>query len=134
MIKIVQLKGGNAMKKFCLIILAIILACIAVANIGSMIGFAICLLIVYYSVKQFLKTESTGYKILWGIIGLIGLSGLVGNLPALVGIAAVCILYVGYKQWKKEKTEDINQKDDDPFTNFEKQWNELEKNLKNKGV
>lgn len=133
MIRIVQKKGGKAMKKFCILLLGIILAIIALTNLGSMIGFAICLLIVYYSLKQFLKTESTGQKILWGIIGLIGLSGLLGNLPALVGIAAICILYVGYKHWKKEKAVDTNP-EDDPFTNFESQWNELEKNLKNKGV
>ncbi|MCJ7841475.1 DUF2681 domain-containing protein [Lederbergia sp. NSJ-179] len=120
------------MKKLLIFILAIILAIIALANLGSIIGFAICLLIVYYSLKQFLKTESTGQKILWGIIGLIGLSGLLGNLPALVGIAAVCLLYVGYKHWKKEKAEDVHQ-EDDPFTNFESQWNELEKSLNSKG-
>lgn len=114
------------MKKLITFTLAVILAIIAMGSLGNIIGLAISLIIVYYSLKQFLKTDSTWQKIAWGIIGVIGLSGLFGNLPALAGIAAIYILYVGYKNWKKESPKDI-ETEHDPFTSFERQWNELEK-------
>lgn len=114
------------MKNLLTFTLAVILAIIAIASLGNIVGLAISLIIVYYSLKQFLKTRSTWQKIAWGILGVIGLSGLLGNLPALAGIAAAYVLYVGYKNWKKEKAEDCDT-EHDPFTSFERQWNDLEK-------
>ena len=114
------------MKKFLLIIIAVILACIALSSIGHIMGLAISSLIVYYSLKQFFKSASTWQKIAWILIGMIGFSGLMANLPAIAGIAALYILYVGYKNWKKEKAEvEVNSNDHDSFANFERQWNEL---------
>ncbi|MBS4177286.1 flagellar basal body rod protein [Lederbergia citrea] len=113
------------MKKFLLITAAVILAIIALSSLGHIIGMAISLLIVYYSLKQFLKTESTLWKVVWALIGLIGFSGLLGSLPAIAGIAAVYILYTGYKNWNKEDVAAPSQ-DDDPFSGFDRQWNELE--------
>jgi len=114
------------MKNLLTFTLAAILAIIAIASLGNMVGLAICLIIVYFSLKQFLKTRSTWQKIAWGILGVIGLSGLLGNLPALAGIAAIYVLYAGYKNWKKEKA-DESKMEQDPFTNFERQWKDLEK-------
>ncbi len=114
------------MKNLLAFTLAVILAIIAFASLGNIVGLAISLIIVYYSLKQFLKTRSTWQKIAWGIIGLIGLSGLLGNLPALAGIAAIYVLYIGYKNWKKEKVEKVDT-EQDPFASFERQWKDLEK-------
>ncbi|MBS4207786.1 flagellar basal body rod protein [Bacillus sp. FJAT-50079] len=120
------------MKKFLFVTAAIILALIAFGSVGHMIGMAISLLIVYYSLKQFTKTESTGWKIVWAIIGLVGISGLIGNLPALVGIIAVYLLYTGYKKWKTKEII-IEPTETDPFTGFERQWKEMEGKLRRKG-
>ena len=114
------------MKKILLIIVAITLAIIAISSIGPMIGLAISLLIVYFSLKQFMATNSTVGKVIWALIGLIGFSGLLGSLPALIGIAAVYILYTGYKNWKKNDVVTAPVRDDDPFTGFDRQWKELE--------
>ncbi|CAM4047896.1 lmo0954 family membrane protein [Lederbergia lenta] len=113
------------MKKFLWITAAVILAIIALSSIGPIIGLAISLLIVYFSLKQFMATDSTVMKVIWAVIGLIGISGLLSSLPALVGIVAVYILYAGYKKWKQT---DIVQpvETEDPFVGFDRQWKELE--------
>ncbi|MFK4998084.1 flagellar basal body rod protein [Bacillus sp. N9] len=92
------------MKKFLFVTFAIILALIAIGSFGHMIGMAISLLIVYYSLKQFTQTESTGWKIVWAIIGLVGISGLIGNLPALVGIIAVYFYTLAIKSGRRRKS------------------------------
>ncbi|WP_421383875.1 flagellar basal body rod protein [Bacillus salacetis] len=113
------------MKKFGLLILGGIAAIVLLANMGPMIGLAISLLILYYSFKQFVKTDSTFAKVIWAIIGLAALSASASNFPAVIGLAAIYLLYVVIKQWKQEKPEAAES--DDPFTNFEKEW----ANLKN---
>ncbi|UAC48892.1 flagellar basal body rod protein [Bacillus aquiflavi] len=105
---------------------ALILLLIALASLGPIIAMAISLAITYFGFKQFLKTDSTLGKIFWGIVVLIGFSGLVSNLPGFVvgGIAAY-LLYVGYKKHKGNEEEIIAR---DPFANFDKQWDEINKN------
>lgn len=113
------------MKKFLWITAAVILAIIALSSIGPIIGMAISLLIVYFSLKQFMASDSTMMKVIWAIIGLMGISGLLSSLPALVGIVAVYILYTGYKKWKQAESVQTVDKED-PFAGFERQWKELE--------
>jgi lia operon protein LiaI len=114
------------MKKFGLLVLGGIAAVVLLANMGPMLGLAISLLILYYSFKQFVKTESTFAKVIWAIIGLAALSASASNFPAILGLAAIYLLYVVIKQWKQEKPEVIES--DDPFTNFEKEWANLKNN------
>jgi lia operon protein LiaI len=114
------------MKKFGLLVLGGIAAIVLLANMGPMLGLAISLLILYYSFKQFVKTESTFAKVIWAIIGLAALSASASNFPAILGLAAIYLLYVVIKQWKQEKPEVIES--DDPFTNFEKEWANLKNN------
>lgn len=114
------------MKKALLIIAVIVLAMIALSSIGPILGMAISLAIVYVSVKQFLASRSVMAKVIWSIVGFFGLSGLVASLPALAGIAAVYILYTVYRNWKTEAPLD-SENEEDPFSNFERQWKELEK-------
>lgn len=115
------------MNKFLLVVAVIVLSIIALANIGPMIGMAISIAIVYFSLKEFMKTDSTGMKILWALIGCIGLSGLISNIPALFGAVAVYLLYTICKNWESNHQKPPHN-DDDPFEGFERQWKELEKN------
>jgi lia operon protein LiaI len=124
------MKGGEQkMKKLGLIVLGGIAAFVLLANLGPMIGLAICSVILYFAFKEFVKTDSTFKKVLWIAIGLITLSALVSNLPAIIGIVAAYVLYVVYKKWNTQKNEVVVEKND-PFTNFENEWNELNKNFK----
>ncbi|WP_110928245.1 lmo0954 family membrane protein [Bacillus massiliglaciei] len=114
------------MKKFGLFMIGLIALIILIANAGPLISLAICLTILYYAFKQFMKSETTGGKIAWGIISLIVLSMAVSHAPAILGIAAALLLYYVYKKWNEEEKR-VNQ-DEDPFVNFEKEWKEITKN------
>jgi lia operon protein LiaI len=117
------------MKKLGLFILGTIAAIIAIANLGPIIGLAISIAILYYAVKQFTKTDQTSKKVLWAVVGIIALCIAASNVPAILGIAALYILYMVYKEWKKEDPVVTEPKDDeDPFTNFEREWAELNRN------
>ena len=47
----------------------------------------------------------------------------------MVGLAAIAIIYVIYKKWNNEdvKIPTIEAKEEDPFTNFEREWSNLTK-------
>lgn len=97
------------------------------SNVGPLVGLAISLVLLYYAVKGFMKTDSTAAKIMWVIFGLIALAMSASNVPAIVAVAAAYVLYLCYKKWKQ--TDEVKvEKSEDPFTNFEKQWAELKKN------
>ncbi|MBO8156160.1 MAG: flagellar basal body rod protein [Bacillaceae bacterium] len=108
------------MKKFLTLLVVIALVFVALASIGPMIGLALSLVLIYYATKQFIKTDSTGMKIFWAILGFIGLSIAGSNIPALAGVAAIYILYRIYTNWEK-----VEKEPEDPFANFEKEWNHL---------
>lgn len=114
------------MKKFGLLIAGIIAGCVLLANVGPMIGLAISLVILYYVFKQFMKSETTSAKIVWGLIGLIALTASVANIPSIIGAAAAYVLYLVYKNWNKTK-KTISKEEQDPFVNFEKQWAEIKR-------
>ncbi|RSK26002.1 phospholipid carrier-dependent glycosyltransferase [Bacillus sp. HMF5848] len=121
------------MKKFGLLLLAVIAGFALLASVGPLVGFIICLVIMYYAFKGFMKTDSTVKKVLWAIVGLIALSAAASNFPAIVAIVAAIVLYMVYKNWNKQKevmtpTSTVSKQESDPFTNFEKQWAELHKN------
>ncbi|WP_453991674.1 lmo0954 family membrane protein [Bacillus nitroreducens] len=114
------------MKKFGLFILGGIAAIVLLSQVGPMIGLAISLAILYFAFKQFMKTNSTFGKVLWAVIGVIALTATASNIPAILGVVAAYILYVVIRKWKNEKHEVVSESSD-PFTNFEKQWAELNK-------
>ncbi len=116
------------MKKFGLVLAGGIAAIVLLANLGPIVGLAISLLILYYSFKEFLKTDSTFKKVLWAIIGLAALSVSASNFPAILGLAAIYIIYVVIKKIKTEENVKV-QESDDPFTNFEREWQSLKKNV-----
>lgn len=112
------------MKKVMLILLGVILVCVLLAHLGPMIALLISSAICYYAFKKFKQTESKGMKWLLGAITVIALLVSITNLPALVGLVALVGLHYVHKHWhKKEEHEER-----DPFTNFEREWEKLQKN------
>lgn len=112
------------MKKFGLLLAGGIAAFVLLTTIGPMIGLAISLVLLYFIYKKFLRTESTGWKVGLFIIGLIVLGSVIQNIPAIIGVGAAYVLYLVYKKWHNNKKTVVNN-ETDPFINFEKQWNEL---------
>lgn len=121
------------MKKFLLFSLAIIALFVFLANLGPMIFLGIGVVVLYLIFKKLMKTNSTPQKVGLVVLGLIVLSMTFHHIYALIGLASLYVLYVVYKKWnvEKEPTKNKHEKDnlkDDPFVNFDKQWQEL-KNL-----
>ncbi|GIN86001.1 hypothetical protein J6TS2_23870 [Heyndrickxia sporothermodurans] len=111
------------MKKFLMFGIAVVLGIIALSSLGNIIGLIVSVVIAYFSLKQFLKSDTFGGKLIWAIIGMFGLISTFSNLPALAGILAIYLLYVGYKNWNKvEKT---TRSSKDPFESFDQQWNDM---------
>ncbi|MEH7441297.1 flagellar basal body rod protein [Bacillus sp. JJ1122] len=114
------------MKKFGLVVAGGIAAMVLISNLGPLVGLAVSLLVLYFAVKQFLKTNSTAGKIGWGIAGFFILMATASNVPAILGIAAAYVLYLVYKNW--DKREKAVYEENDPFVNFEKQWAQMKNN------
>lgn len=117
------------MKKFGLFVLGVIAGIVALANLGSLLGLAVSALIVLAGVHFYLKSDSTFLKIFWAIVGIIGLLSAIANIPGFFGILAIVGVYYVVKKWRNESISFSAPiaKSDDPFVNFEKQWNELSK-------
>lgn len=117
------------MKKFGLLVVGGIAAMILLSTIGPMVGFAISLILLYFIVKQFLKSESVMGKVGLGFLGAIVLLATFHNVPAVIGVTAAYVLYLVYKKWNEgSRQKASNVSSGDPFANFEKQWNELKNN------
>ena len=117
------------MKKFGLAVLGIIAGIIALANLGSLLALALSALIAYAGFHYYRKSDSTITKLFWGGVLLIGLITAISNVPAFFGIIAIIgVLYV-WNKWNPTPKDDIieHKATDDPFVNFEKQWDEMTK-------
>ncbi|WP_342508113.1 ABC transporter permease [Sporosarcina sp. FSL K6-2383] len=116
------------MKKFGLAVLGITAAIVVLANLGSLLALALSALIAYAGFHYYRKSESTFKKIFWGSVLLIGLFSAISNVPAFIGIIALIgVLYV-WRKWKgTESNNIITNVSDDPFVNFERQWDEITK-------
>lgn len=112
------------MKKFGLLVAGGIAAIVLLSTIGPMIGLAVSLVILYFIFRQFLKTDSKMAKVGLAILGFFVLMAAIHHLPAIIGLAAAAVLYLVYKKWN-EKKHTIKKGNDDPFVNFEKQWDEM---------
>jgi lia operon protein LiaI len=126
MIKTRNQQGGKKMKKFLLFLAGLVALIVLLANIGPMILLGVSVWLLYVVFKQFMKSDSTAGKIGWIVAGLIILSIAVSNIYAVIGVAAAYALYWIYKNWTSKK-EEVYKKSDDPFTNFERQWAEMNK-------
>lgn len=115
------------MKKFGLAVLGIIAAIIILANLGSLLALALSAFIAYVGYHYFTRSLSTFGKIMWGTVIVISLLTAISNVPAFFGILALFLLLFVWKKWKEQPKSTFNVATDDPFVNFEKQWDELTK-------
>jgi lia operon protein LiaI len=115
------------LKKFLLFLAGLTALIVLLANLGPMVFFVVGIWLLYVIFKQFMKSDSTAGKIGWVMLGLIVLSFTISNVFALMGVVALLALYLIYKNWKKTDKNPVVQHidDDDPFTNFERQWAEF---------
>lgn len=114
------------MKKLCLAALGITAAIVVLLNLGSLLALAFSALISYAGFHYYRKSESTFKKVFWGAVLLIGLFTAISNVPAFIAIIAfIGVLYV-WRKWKGTENNNIITNDsNDPFVNFERQWNEI---------
>ncbi|CDQ18688.1 lia operon protein LiaI [Halobacillus karajensis] len=115
------------MKKFLLFLAGLIALAVLLANLGPMILLGVSVWLLYIVFKQFMKSDSTAGKIGWVVVGLITLSIAVSNIYAVIGVAAAYALYWIFKNWTSKKEDIQPTRSEDPFTNFEHQWAELNK-------
>ena len=116
------------MKKFGLLVLGIVAGIIAVANLGSLLALALSAAIAYAGFHYYRKGESTVLKLFWGVVLLMGLFSAVANVPAFIGIIALLGVYYAWHKWKGTEINNvITNVSDDPFVNFERQWDEITK-------
>ncbi|MFD1334480.1 flagellar basal body rod protein [Oceanobacillus iheyensis] len=117
------------MKKFVLFLGGLVALFILLVNLGPMVLLAISVGLLYVCFKKFIQTDSTAAKVGWVILGLIVLSITFSNIYAVIGVAAAYALYLIYKNWNSPDSDIVHEvkEDNDPFTNFERQWAELNK-------
>lgn len=117
------------MRKFLLLAGGIIAALVALVLVGPLTGLLFSGVLVALGMHFYIASQSTFSKIIWFTVGLVGVLSAVSNIPAMIGLAAIAIIYVIYKKWNGEdvKIPTIEAKEDDPFTNFEKEWSNLTK-------
>lgn len=115
------------MKKFMLFVGGLIALIVLLANLGPMVLLGLGVWLLYIVFKRFVKSESTAGKIGWVIVGLLLIGIVLSNIYAVLGLAAAYALYVIFKSWKNDDNDPVVHviKDDDPFTNFEREWAEL---------
>jgi lia operon protein LiaI len=114
------------MRKFMLFIGGLIALLVLLANLGPMVLLGLSIWLLYIVFKKFVKSDSAAGKIGWVILGLLILGIALSNIYAVLGIAAAFALFWIMKNWKKEERDTVIPTDDnDPFTNFERQWAEL---------
>ncbi len=116
------------MKKLCLAALGITAAIVVLVNLGSLLALAFSALISYAGFHYYRKSESMFKKIFWGAVLLIGLFTAISNVPAFIGIIAFVGVLYAWRKWKGADSDNIiTNVTDDPFVNFERQWNEITK-------
>jgi len=94
------------MKKLGLLVVGIVAAIILLANVDSFVGMVIGLVIMYFSFKRYVKSYSTGRKVMWATVGVVAFAVTVSNFPAILAIVAAYVLYLVYKKWNETKVED----------------------------
>ncbi|ARJ39243.1 ABC transporter permease [Sporosarcina ureae] len=114
------------MKKLGLVLLGIIAGLILALNIGPIIVLAVTGAIALVSYHYWRKSQSMFAKVVWMTVLIISVIGSISNIGAFIGIIALIGVYYVYRKWK-DRNVNPNVISNDPFTNFERQWNELTK-------
>ncbi|WP_157796163.1 lmo0954 family membrane protein [Bacillus xiapuensis] len=117
------------MKKVILFCIGGLAALIAATSLAPIIGLAICAVVMYTAWVQIQKTPSIWAKGFWGMAGVIAFIIAIANVPALLGVGALAVLYMVYVKWNEEDQElvQVQKETDDPFINFEREWQQLTK-------
>lgn len=115
------------MKKFLYILLGITGAIVVLANLGSILGLAFSALLVIGGLHYFLQSTKTIGKVFWATVGIIGLLTAISNIPAFIGLAAIALIWYAIRKWNNEPVT-LKSTSNDPFENFEREWNTLNKN------
>ncbi|HLQ71237.1 MAG TPA: flagellar basal body rod protein [Bacillota bacterium] len=117
------------MKNFLFFTVALLALLVFLFNLGPLIILGASIWLLYIIFKQFMKSDTTSGRIGWVVLGLLVLSIGLSNVFAIAGIVAAIVLYMLYKHWKKTDGDvdpfDGKRHSDDPFTNFEREWDEL---------
>ena len=116
------------MKKFFLysagFIAAIIALCLLVPVVGLLLSGALLAAGLHY----YTGSKSTFGKVMSLVVAFVGLISAISNIPGFIGLVAIGIIYYIYKSRKNEKVEIFtSNKEEDPFTNFEREWANLNK-------
>lgn len=117
------------MKKFGLFIIGGIAAITILGSLGALSGLAISAAILFVGIHFYIKSNSTFSKVVWALVAIAGILSATANIPGFIGLAAIAILWFIIRKWNGTEPSDsfFTPKKDDPFTNFENQWNELTK-------
>lgn len=117
------------MRKVLLATLGIIASITLLCSLGNLLGLILSAAIMYAGLHFYLKASSKGKKIWWAIVGIVGIISAISNLPGLIGLIALAGVYWVYKKWQDPTNKAVftSNKSNDPFTNFEKQWNNIQK-------
>lgn len=116
------------MRKVLLASIGIIAAITFLCSLGNLLGLALSAAVIFAGLHFYLKAQSGFAKFMWIFIGIMGVLSAISNIPGLIGLLALAAIYWIYKKW--DSTSPVFKKtvrNDDPFTNFEKQWNDLQK-------
>ena len=115
------------MKKFVLFMAGAAAVLVILVNLVPLFVLAVTLWLSYLVFREFLKAGSTGGKIMWALVGMMLLSASISNIPSIMAIVAAIVLYFIYRSWNgQKKAASVEQRD--PFSNFEKEWERLNKN------
>lgn len=115
------------MKKFGLFLLGIIAGITLFANLGSIIALVISGGLALVSLHYWRKSISSTAKAFWLVVLIFSVISSLSNIPAFVGIIALVGLYYVWRKWDERRAVIEAPKSDDPFTNFENEWNKLTK-------
>ena len=114
------------MKKFFLYSAGFVAAIVALVLLAPVAGLLISGLLLAAGLHYYTESTSTFGKVMSLVVALAGLISALSNIPGFIGLVAIGLLFYIYKSRKNEKVEIFsNNKQDDPFTNFEREWANL---------
>lgn len=115
------------MKKFFLYSAGFVAAMVALVLLAPVAGLLVSGLLLAAGLHYYTESTSTFGKVMSLVIALAGLISALSNIPGFIGLVAIGILFYIYKSRKQEQGEIFTKKEDDPFTNFEREWANLNK-------
>ncbi|ATP39559.1 ABC transporter permease [Solibacillus sp. R5-41] len=116
------------MKKLFVYTAGFFAALVALVLLAPVAGLLVSGLLLAAGLHYYTESTSTFGKVMSLVLALAGLISALSNIPGFIGLVAIAILYYIYKSRKNEKVEIFStteKKEEDPFTNFEREWAKL---------